>query len=96
MSILSLLKSSKWYLHDAVGLCGGRQARRRVNLDEPGLELVVHDDVVPVALEAVLVAHHHWLHRLVRQTDGEKWREKKKETRRQINAKKYARKNERE
>ena len=29
------------------------------DLDEPGLEVVVDHDVVPVQLEAVLVEHHH-------------------------------------
>lgn len=29
------------------------------NLNEPGLELVVNDDVVAIALEAVPVVRHH-------------------------------------
>ena len=40
-------------------------ARREVAghryLDEPGLQLVVDDDVVAIALEAVLVVVHHGL-----------------------------------
>lgn len=32
-------------------------------LDQPGLQLIVYDDVVAVALEAVLVVVHHRLQR---------------------------------
>jgi len=53
-------------LHEAVGVSGGREGGRGVDLDEPGLEALVHNDVVAVQLEAVAVVDHGALARLQR------------------------------
>ena len=51
-------------LHDPVRDGGGAEGGRGVDLDEPGLEAVVDDDVVAVTLVAVAVGHHDGRHRL--------------------------------
>ena len=51
-------------LQDPVRDRGGAQTRRGVHLDKPGLQVVVDDDVVAVALVAVPVRHHHRGHGL--------------------------------
>ena len=51
-------------LQDPVRDRGGAQAGRGVHLDQPGLQVVVDDDVVAVALVAVPVRHHHRGHGL--------------------------------
>ena len=43
--------------------CGtaGQGVRAVRYLDQPGLQLVIDDDVVAVAFKAVFVVVHHWL-----------------------------------
>ena len=45
-------------LEKPVRVGGGREGRARIHLDQPRLERVVYDDVVPVELEAVAVVDH--------------------------------------
>mmetsp|Transcript_20030 Transcript_20030/g.79897 ORF Transcript_20030/g.79897 Transcript_20030/m.79897 type:complete len:226 (-) Transcript_20030:793-1470(-) len=58
-------------LHDAVGARRRRERGRRVDLDEPRLEVGVDEDVVPVALEAVLVVDDRALDGLQRVHDDQ-------------------------
>ena len=43
------------HLQDAIHLGGGCQRGRGVDFEQPGLECAVYQDIVPVALKAVLV-----------------------------------------
>eukprot|EP00600_Ochromonadales_sp_CCMP1393_P016233 CAMPEP_0175033458 /NCGR_PEP_ID=MMETSP0005-20121125/22018_1 /TAXON_ID=420556 /ORGANISM="Ochromonas sp., Strain CCMP1393" /LENGTH=241 /DNA_ID=CAMNT_0016294093 /DNA_START=61 /DNA_END=786 /DNA_ORIENTATION=+ len=56
-------------LHDSIGLSGRAKGGRGVHLHQPGLQVCVDQDVVPVAFEAVAVVDHHVLHGLQRVDD---------------------------
>jgi len=55
------------HFHRTICIRRCRNRRRRVNFNEPGLQIVLDENIVSVNFEAVLVIDHDVLHRLKRE-----------------------------
>eukprot|EP00614_Pseudopedinella_elastica_P041111 CAMPEP_0181274628 /NCGR_PEP_ID=MMETSP1097-20121128/9370_1 /TAXON_ID=35684 /ORGANISM="Pseudopedinella elastica, Strain CCMP716" /LENGTH=77 /DNA_ID=CAMNT_0023375805 /DNA_START=44 /DNA_END=274 /DNA_ORIENTATION=+ len=53
--------ADKVELHDAIRVSRRAQRWRRIHLHEPGFEVVVKQEVIAVALEAMAVIYNHVL-----------------------------------